>query len=191
MSETIRSFIAIELTAKIKAALQKIEDELKPKVPGVKWVHPENIHLTLKFLGHINTDTLESIKSILAEIAKNTKSFSMRLSSPGAFPTLDRPRVVWVGIDKGGEESVALATAIEDKVSHLGIEKENRAFHPHLTLARIDFPTNKNVLKDAFSSIKIPPIEMAVSKITLFQSTLTRGGAVYSVLQESEFSRAS
>ena len=191
MSETIRSFIAIELSPEIKDALQKIEDELKPKVPDVKWVRPENIHLTLKFLGHISADMIESIKSILVQIAKDAKPFTIRLSSPGAFPTPERPRVVWIGIDKGDEESVTLVNTIEDKVSHLGIEKENRAFHPHLTLGRIEFLKDKDTLKNAFSAIKIPPIEMAVSKITLFQSTLTRGGAVYNALQEAKFSRAS
>ncbi|MFH0839585.1 MAG: RNA 2',3'-cyclic phosphodiesterase [Candidatus Omnitrophota bacterium] len=186
MSETIRSFIAIELSPEIKEALQKIEDELKPKIPEVKWVKPDNIHLTLKFLGHISTDAIESTKSILTEIANNTKPFTIRLSSPGAFPALERPRVVWVGIDRGAEESVALAGAIEEGVSHLGIEKEGRAFHPHLTLGRVDFLKDKTALKNAFSSLNIPPLEAAISKLTLFKSTLTRQGALYEILHETD-----
>ncbi len=191
MSETVRAFIAIELSREIKDALERIEDTLRIKVPDVKWVRPENIHLTLKFLGHIKPDTVNLIKIILEDIAKNTKSFPVRLSLPGAFPSAARPRVIWVGIDKGMEESIALASAIEDRISDLEIEKEERTFHPHLTLGRIDVLKNKDALKEAFSSLKIPPIETTASKITLFQSTLTRNGAVYNILREVEFSRAS
>jgi len=188
MSETIRSFIAIELSPEIKTALENIEDELKPKVPGVKWVRPENIHLTLKFLGHVSADTVELVKVTLAEIAKDVKSFTIRLSSPGAFPAPERPRVIWVGIDKGGPESTGLANAIDGRVSHFGVEKESRPFHPHLTLGRIDFLKDKSALKNAFASLKVKPAEMLASKVTFFQSTLTREGPIYSVLHEAEFS---
>ncbi len=187
MSENIRCFIAIELSPEIKTALQKIEDELKSKVPSVKWVKPDNIHLTLKFLGHIDTDAVESVKAALGAIAQNAKPFVIRLSSPGAFPTPERPRVIWVGIDKGDKESIDLANSIEEKTALLGIEKENRAFHPHLTLARVDFLKDKSALKNAFDSLKIPPVEMTASKLTLFQSTLTRGGSIYTALHEASF----
>ncbi|MBU4376030.1 MAG: RNA 2',3'-cyclic phosphodiesterase [Candidatus Omnitrophica bacterium] len=184
MSETIRSFIAIELSPEIKAALQQIEDELKPKIFGVKWVKPDNIHLTLKFLGHIDTHAVESVRTVLAAITQSAKPFILGLSSLGAFPTLERPRVIWIGINKGSGESTALANAIDDKVSEFGIEKEGRAFHPHLTLGRIDFLKDKNALKNAFASLKVPPLAMAASKITLFQSILVREGAIYTILHE-------
>src|SRR3990167_7452736 len=128
MSDAIRAFIAIELSQELKDALEYIEDSLRPKISGAKWVKPDNIHLTLKFLGHINTDTIESIKSILEEIAKNRTPFTIRLSSPGAFPTIERPRVIWVGIDKGSGESIELANLIDEKVCAFGIEKESRPF---------------------------------------------------------------
>ncbi|MDP3789277.1 MAG: RNA 2',3'-cyclic phosphodiesterase, partial [Candidatus Omnitrophota bacterium] len=115
MSETIRAFIAIELSQEIKDALESIEDSLRTKVSGVKWVRPENIHLTLKFLRHIKVDTLESVKILLNETAENTKPFNIRLSSPGAFPSIGSPRVIWVGIDEGDKESIDLAGRIEEK----------------------------------------------------------------------------
>jgi len=189
MSETIRCFIAIELSQEIRNVLSEIQSELKETVGDVKWVRPENIHLTLKFLGHINQGVVEEVKSALSEIAAKTRPFRIKLSSPGAFPAPERPRVIWVGIDKGDKESIVLAGAIEDRASHLGIEKEEREFHPHLTLGRIDFLKDKNTLKDAFSSLEIPPVEMTASAITLFQSTLTREGAIYTVLQKAVFNR--
>lgn len=186
MDNTIRCFIAIELSEKIRNALRDIEEELKPNIPGIKWVRPENIHLTLKFLGHISANAVESVKTSLKEIAENTIPFAIRLSSPGVFPAPERPRIIWVGIDKGANESKALADAINDMAAKFGIEKENRPFHPHLTLGRIDFIKDKIALKNAIFSIKIPPAEMAVSKITLFQSILAREGAVYNILFETE-----
>lgn len=191
MSETIRCFIAIELIQEIKDALSEAQAELKKTVRDVKWVNPDNIHLTLKFLGHINQDIVEEVKSALTEIAAMAKPFRLRLSSPGAFPTPERPRVIWVGIDDGAKESVSLANSIEEKVAHLGIEKEARAFHPHLTLARVDFLKDKSALKTAFASLKITPAEMTASKVTLFQSTLTRGGPIYNALHEVKFSYVS
>ncbi|MDD5680433.1 MAG: RNA 2',3'-cyclic phosphodiesterase [Candidatus Omnitrophica bacterium] len=187
MPETIRCFIAIELSQEIKNALSEIQAELKKSVGDVKWVRPENIHLTLKFLGHISPDTVEEVKTALTQIAAKTKPFRIRLSSPGAFPKPERPRVVWIGIDEGNTESVLLANLIEEKLAHLNIEKEEREFHPHLTLGRIDFLKDKDSLKNAFASLKVTPAGMSASEITLFQSTLTRGGAVYTALKEENF----
>lgn len=187
MSENIRCFIAIELSGEIRDALAEIEESLKANIPGVKWVRPENMHLTLKFLGHISPSAAEHVKSFLSEIASQVKPFPIRLSAPGVFPSLARPRVIWAGIDKGSKESIDLAERIEEKAALLGIEKETRPFHPHLTLARVDFSIDKEVLNNAFARIKVPNTEMTASKITLFQSTLRREGPIYTVLHEALF----
>lgn len=189
MNEKIRCFIAIELSQEIKDALKQIADELQKTIHGVKWVKPGNIHLTLKFLGSIEKETIEEIKNSLSQIAQETKPFKIKLSSAGVFPDPGRPRVIWIGIEEGKNESVSLANAIEERLAPLGIEKESRAFHPHLTLARVKFLKDKNSLKSAFASLKVPPVEMTATKVTLFQSTLSREGAVYSVLHEADLSR--
>ncbi len=187
MSEKIRCFIAIELSQEIKEALGRIEDELKQTINGVNWVKPDNIHLTLKFLGHLEKDIVERTKEILTQIASQTAPFKMKLSSAGAFPTPARPRVIWIGMDEANKESSRLANLVEERLAPLGIEKESRAFHPHLTLARVKFLKDKNSVKNAFVSLEVPPVEMTASKITLFQSILTRQGAVYTVLHEATF----
>jgi len=182
MNNKIRCFIAIELSEEIKNTLAKIEKELEKTIYGVKWVEPGNIHLTLKFLGYIEKDIVEKIKEILKEIAAGMKPFKIKLSSVGAFPSPSQPRVIWVGIDEGKKESTEIANLIEEKVSPLGIEKENRAFHPHLTLARVKFLKDKSSVKNAFASSKVPQVEMTATKITLFQSTLSPEGPTYSPL---------
>ncbi len=186
MNEKTRCFIAIELSREIKQALGAIQDELKKTVDGVKWVRPDNIHLTLKFLGHIEKEVVEKTKDILGRAAGRTKPFLMKLSSVGAFPDPSRPRVIWIGIDENKELS-SLAGLIEEELVPLGIEKESRPFHSHLTLARVKFLKDKSSVKNAFASLEVPPVEMTASKITLFQSTLRREGPIYTVLHEAGF----
>ena len=189
MDDKVRCFIAIELSQDIKETLNRIEDELKQTISGVKWVKPKNIHLTLKFLGHIEKEVVEKIQEILNQVARETKAFRIKLSSPGVFPSPTRPRVIWIGIDEENKEGTHLANIIEEKLVPLGIEKESRAFHPHLTLARVKFLKDKNSLKNALASLKVPQTEMTASKITLFQSALTREGSIYTVLHEADFKR--
>lgn len=189
MSEKIRCFIAIELSQEIQDILGKIENELQKTISGVKWVKPDNIHLTLKFLGHIEKETVEKIKKIISEIVKDAKPFKIRLLSAGAFPSPSRPRVIWIGVDEENKEGSHLANLIEEKLAPLGIEKESRAFHPHLTLARVKFLKDKSSVKNALTSLKVPSAEMTATKITLFQSTLAREGAIYTVLYEAEFGK--
>ncbi len=189
MSEKIRCFIAIELSREITDILSQIQDELKKTVSGVKWVRAEDIHLTLKFLGNIEEKAVEEIKEILNQIAAQTKPFKLKLSSAGAFPNPDRPRVIWIGMDEENKQGSFLANLIEEKLVSLGIEKESRAFHPHLTLARVKFLKDKSSVRNAFASLKVSPVEMTATKVTLFQSTLTREGAIYTALHEAEFTK--
>ena len=190
MDQKIRCFIAIEMSREITDALGNIQDELKRGISGVKWVKPDNIHLTLKFIGSIEEDVIEQIKGIITEIASKAQPFKIRLSSAGAFPTPERPRVIWIGIEEGGKESSELACSIEEELGKLGIEKESRAFHPHLTLARVKFLKDKHSVKNALASLKVSASEMTATRLTLFQSTLTREGSIYSVLHEADFKKS-
>ncbi|MFH1678513.1 MAG: RNA 2',3'-cyclic phosphodiesterase, partial [Candidatus Omnitrophota bacterium] len=93
----MRTFIAIELPEEIKNILGEIQDKLKQTRADVKWVQPQNIHLTLKFLGEINEDLVKKIASALNEIAQENSSFNLRLYELGAFPKIKYPRVIWIG----------------------------------------------------------------------------------------------
>lgn len=188
VGERIRCFIAIEMSQEIRRLLERIEDELQRTISGVKWVKPDNIHLTLKFLGSIEKETVDKIKEILSQIAQDIKSFKIKLSLPGAFPSPGRARVIWIGVEEG-KESSRLANIIEERLAPLGIEKESRAFHPHLTLARVKFLKDKSSVENAFTHLKVPQTEMTASKVTLFQSTLTREGAIYTLLHEADFKK--
>jgi len=183
----MRLFIAIELPRKTRDALAALQSELKESGADVKWVAPENIHLTLKFIGETNEADLKNILRAMEETAKGHCAFTMRAASCGAFPNINSPRVIWVGLSKGSEETKQIAEGLEVKLAAVGIPKEERPFSSHITLGRTRSSLNRDKLVDSLKILeeKLPEEEFMVTKITLFKSTLTPKGAVYEALQEA------
>jgi len=188
----MRSFIAIPIDQDAHNELQQLQDRLHKSDADVKWMNPEKIHLTLKFLGNIDAQQIEAIKSSLSKTTPLNKPFYIHLSKVGAFPKISYPRVVWVGIDEGQEECQTLQKSVEGAIEGLGFDKEARTFTAHLTLGRVRTGKNKSQLIDCLekerdfnSKAKVP-----VNKIILFQSTLTQKGSIYTPLGEFPLSQA-
>ena len=185
----MRAFIAIELPQEIKDALAHIQEQLKISGADVTWVQPQNIHLTLKFLGEIDDKKLEEIISILENATQNKNPFSTRLSSLGAFPKINFPRVIWVGIDKGDAETKQIAKVLEEKIAKIGIPPETRPFSSHITIGRVRSSLNREKLvknlNDLADSFGKENLEFLVTKTTLFKSTLTPKGPIYEALKEA------
>lgn len=182
----MRTFIAIALTQEIRDYLAGIQERLKKSQADVKWVRPVNIHLTLKFLGERDEKKIEKIKEVLEETAKDKTCFPLRLCNLGAFPKIDYPRVIWVGIDKGEQETKEIAYELEEKIARLGIPKEDKPFSSHITIARLKTPLNRERLVEELK--KNHPLEgkeFRVGKIILYKSTLTPSGPIYEVLKEA------
>lgn len=183
MSENIRCFIAIPLAQEIKEELANIQEKLKKSDAQVKWVSPDSIHITLKFLGDLPRIRLSSISKVIKEVAHKKTWFEMSLSSPGAFPSPGKPRVVWVGIKDGQEELKELAEKLDLKLRSIGLPGEEREFVPHLTLGRIKNLDNRDKLVEIIHSIKAVSTEkIQVTKINLMKSQLTPTGPIYSVI---------
>jgi 2'-5' RNA ligase len=185
----MRTFIAIELSEEIKSSLINIQSHLKYSAADVKWVDKDNIHLTLKFLGEIDEAKYGAVKSILDEIARSTKSFEISLKDIGAFPNIDHPRVIWVGLEKGAIASTELAAKIDEELSKIRFDKEARPFAAHLTIGRVRSPKNKQALKEKAANYT-PQVTspQLISSIILFKSQLTPTGSIYTKLHESRFS---
>jgi len=182
----MRTFIAIALTQEIRDYLAGIQEELKKSRADAKWVQPKNIHLTLKFLGERDDKKIERIKEILEETTKNKDCFTMRLSNIGAFPKIESPRVIWIGIDKGEQVTKELAYELEEKIAAVGIPKEDRAFSSHITIARLKSPLNRQALVQELKNLPKPQnMEFQVKKITLYKSILTPQGPIYEALKEA------
>jgi RNA 2',3'-cyclic 3'-phosphodiesterase len=187
MEQPIRSFIAIELPSEVKSLLERIENSLKSGDPScAKWVSPESIHLTLKFLGNVSETKIEAVVQSLQKAAQNIPPFNLTIQGLGAFPNLKRPQVVWVGLAGDLVQLQTLQKQVEANVSPLGFPSEARPFTPHLTLARVrDYasPQSQQSLGDLISRTQIEAdYRVPVSSISLMKSQLTRAGAVYTRL---------
>lgn len=186
----MRAFIAIELPANIKDFLSRLENKLKTTGADVKWVSPGNIHLTLKFLGEINAETIEKISVIMEDIAKNKKTFQIHLGAMGAFPNTKFPRVIWIGINSGEDEAKEIVKELEKELNKIGIPREVKPFSGHITIARIRSNKDKENLVQELNKLnnnteRDNPPAFAVTKFILFKSTLTPQGPIYEVLKEA------
>ena len=183
MTEAIRTFIAIELNEEMRSELSSLQSALKKSEADVKWVAPESIHLTLKFLGSIDEEKIKKMQNILSDIVKNFKPFFLSLKDMGAFPKLNYPRVIWVGVDEGKTEVSKLAKELEDGLEKIGISKEGKEFHPHITLGRVKSQKNKDKLSHVIETTKFEPkSKIDVNHLTLFKSQLTPQGPIYTPL---------
>jgi len=183
----LRTFIAIEMPAEVKSTLGRLQERLKRANADVKWVAPENIHLTLKFLGERDDKKIEQISEILDGTAQNHNSFYASISTLGGFPSLNSPRVMWVGINGGEQECKSIYQELEEKISKLGIPKEERPFSAHITIGRSRSASNRKELIECLNGSSDYLIKEAlrfkVAHITLFKSTLNPQGPVYDPLK--------
>jgi len=185
--EPIRAFIAIELPGQIKAALSQIQENLKAnRSASVKWVNPESIHLTLKFLGNVDEAEIPAIKKSLSEAVIGVTPFSLELGEPGTFPNCQVPNVVWVGVGGEIETLRTLHNNIDRILTPLGFPPEKRAFSPHLTLGRVrdeSLPAEKRRLGGNVTALKTEEkFSFKVESVNLMRSILAREGAIYSCL---------
>jgi 2'-5' RNA ligase len=183
--DDIRSFIAIEIPSPLKARMEEIQRQLRRTDADVKWVRPEAIHLTLKFLGSIRQEDVERISQALAPVLADGESFEVRVLGMGCFPNPRNPRVVWLGVDQGKDALASLQRAIEQKMAELSFPPEDRPFSPHLTLGRVRSPRGRAGLAQALE--KHQGVEIGTfqaQEVILFRSELRPSGAVYTKLGE-------
>jgi 2'-5' RNA ligase len=191
MDETIRVFIAVELEPRVQTQLGEVITNLKINSPGkVKWSAVNNLHLTLKFLGDVNTWELSSLQQILRNSANQSHEFNSSLTHLGAFPSVNNPRVIWIGLSES-RELTRLARLIEDGARKIGFSEEEKAFTPHLTLGRVKPDITRQEQTSLSNCIRSTPLPVfspiLIQSITLFQSILKPGGAVYISLYSSRF----
>jgi len=174
----MRCFLAIELANEAKEELLRIQ-KILPEAK-MKFVEPENLHLTLKFLGELEDFQVNKIKAALEKI--NFKKFQARLGSVGVFPLPTFVRVVWVSLEPA-EKVKELHKQIDS-----ALEKEkfraDRAFESHITLTRVKFIKDKEEFSKKLKELRIKPLEFTVEKFVLMKSTLTEQGPIYEKIRE-------
>ena len=181
----MRAFIGISLPENVRAALTQLQQELATSRADVKWVEPEQLHVTLKFLDEISEQQRQQVETFLTRIAQQTPAFTMGLQAIGAFPSVSDPRIIWVGVSEGKSSVVRLAEAIEQDARTLGLKQEERPYSAHVTIGRVRSPRNTSALIERLRTAPwSPPPAWQATSITLYQSALSSTGPTYSVLAD-------
>jgi 2'-5' RNA ligase len=187
---TYRSFIAADFPNQVIEKIRKIQESLKDDNPSVvHWTNPENIHLTLKFLGEIELEKVRKIKDNLDIIANETKPFGLKLEGIGSFPNWRNPRIVWIGVEKS-ESLHLLVRQIEANMRNLGCASEIKSFSPHLTIGRVRENSRQEaiqILEKKCSSFATITGISQITKIHLYKSDLYHSGPVYELIHTSMF----
>jgi len=178
-----RCFIALELPPPIQKHLGVIISRLKEAQADVKWVDPQNTHLTLKFLGEISPDQLKLAREALVKQNGKFGSIVCRTGQIGVFPGWSRPQVVWLGLKDGVPKISDLQGSLEQGLAECGFAKEPKKFKPHLTLGRARSPNNTDKLAEIIHALSLEDIEFRFEALSLIKSTLTPGGPVYQPLE--------
>jgi 2'-5' RNA ligase len=186
----MRVFIAIDIGEPIRKALGRLQDELQVKADikrsDAKWVNPENIHLTLKFLGEIKDEQIMDVCNITGDVAGRHKSFELDIESVGHFGGRSA-RVLWVGTGQNSEKLLQLQQDLEQQLDSAGWPREARKFSGHLTLCRIrnaKAGVKLAQLATAYKDFKLG--SMPADSVSIYQSQLTPKGPVYTVLGKYE-----
>jgi 2'-5' RNA ligase len=191
--EEIRSFIAIELPEAVKLNLSQLEARLKSgRTTSVRWVAPESIHLTLKFLGNIVVESTKDITQAMAEAAQGIPPFRLEVKDLGVFPNLTRVQVAWVGVYGEIDKLSQFQQRLDSNLSRLGFAPERRPFTPHLTIARVrdnSSPTERQAIGQLITSTHFEAGAFTVDAISLMKSQLTREGSIYSRISQVALSQ--
>lgn len=181
----MRIFIALDIPADVRERLSQYVDRVRPLAPDARWTRIESLHVTLKFIGEVSDAKVAEIKAALAPI--RTEQFQFEFKEIGFFPTPRSARVFWAGVS-AGDALPQLASTIESAIEKLGIPREKRAYHAHLTLARAPESGGGRycfrLLQKRLSGEAPPHFgTMTAQEFFLYQSQIMRGGARYTKLQ--------
>ena len=187
----IRVFLAIELSLDVRKKLSELQQQLRKTLPPINWVRPESIHLTLKFLGYVDPSSISQLLSVLKPIGKKQHVFSIDVHGLGVFPQVKHPRIFWIGLTGNTQALQELVLEIEAALEPLGFPPEEKAYHPHLTLARIkreNATVGSALLENQVLEKDQHLGTLTIDRFTLIQSDLDSSGARYTSLWTVPFS---
>ncbi len=184
----IRTFIAVEVSPEVRTVARKQMHALSAAGFDYRWSDPDTMHLTLKFLGNIRDQEVPDVCRIVEESVRNSPPISVLVKGLGAFPSLDRPRVIWLGIDQGYDELRTLQQAVDEGLRALGFPIERQDFRPHLTLGRlasgVRCAANYREYAERYRDTIFGGFE--IDAVIVFASYLERSGAVHTPMATIE-----
>jgi RNA 2',3'-cyclic 3'-phosphodiesterase len=186
-----RLFCAFELPEGLRRSMAEHSRRVRDAVPdaAASWSRPENIHLTVKFFGNVDQAKARVISAAATRVVKEFSPISIEVGKTGVFPRPSRPQVLWIGVDDASGALAKFQQTLEDEFAREGFSKEDRAFKPHLTIARIRRPQNANQLADAHLRMEFSPVEIVLSELVLFRSELSSKGSKYTSVSRHRLER--
>jgi 2'-5' RNA ligase len=191
--QNIRTFIAVEVGNDVRARAADLIKRLKKSEADVRWTLPENMHITLKFLGDIPNVEVPDVCRHVSDAVANIEPFEIEFRGAGAFPNASRPKTIWIGVapGEGFDQLAALSEAIDERLKdEMGFPRERRRFHPHLTLGRLN---SMNAAQDQLGELLLQQADFnaavaEIDEVLTFASFLDRAGPTYNVMGRAELS---
>ena len=185
-----RVFCAVELPDAVRARLEDHVRRLRKALPdtAASWSRVENIHLTLKFFGNVEMKRIQKISEAAERAVREFSTFQIGVGGTGVFPRPSRPQVLWIGVEDPSGQLSALQEKFEDECAAEGFPKEDRAYKPHLTIARLRKPEGSRRLAEAHLAMRFEPVEIGVNEIVVFRSELSPKGSRYTPLSQHRVS---
>ena len=185
-----RLFIAVDISDEAREAATEYVHRFKNDWPDprirISWTRPQNLHLTLKFLGDVEEERLAELTDAIHIAAASVSNFQIEISGTGVFQSERKPKVLWIGVVDSGGNLKSAAREIEKNCAEIGFAKDERDFSPHLTIGRVRDPRSARELAGAHIRHEFGPVLFDVGRIVLYESELATGGSVYTPLIQVE-----
>ncbi|MDG2381188.1 MAG: RNA 2',3'-cyclic phosphodiesterase [Pirellulaceae bacterium] len=179
----IRTFVAIDVSERVRRAAAATISELEPTTESIRWVSAKNVHITMKFLGDVNETDIYQVCRLTADAVRDVPSTQVNCRGIGAFPSIERPRTIWLGIDDPTDCLVELHQRIEQGLLSLGFPREQRRFQPHVTLGRARYGRrDMQELEDRLSTFEVEAGPVDIDQLVIYASELGSNGPNYTVL---------
>lgn len=178
----IRTFIAVPVPEPLFNLREKLKATISEKTGKMRWLRKDQIHLTVKFLGDTTEDSINDVRHVMQKVADEFKPFNISIQKTGCFPKIERPRVMWIGVSGELDKLYQLVEKIQKKLNPLGFPKDEKKYHPHITIARAKYPQKKTPDISTFLNTSFDPIPFPIKKVQFISSELFPNGPVYTIL---------
>ncbi len=185
----MRLFVAIVLEPRVRLALETLQREIGRRISGVRWIPPNQLHLTVKFLGEVGDGDVPGVCEAVAQATSASSPFAMTVASTGCFPTRGDVRIVWAGVKEQSGELLRCVERIEAALEDQGFARERRPFSAHITIGRVKADRSGGAMRARVEGATLHPMDQPVQHVVVMSSDLTPQGPRYAVISETRLGK--